>query len=160
MDKNHGGIIFSERLSVEQLEEGKELSPKFDKKGLIPVATTAYDSGEMLMHAYMNKEAMAQTLITGEAHYWSRSRQVLWRKGEISGLVQKVIQLRIDDDQDALWLRVRILDQASCHVGYRSCFYRMIEIDKNNTPKLIFVETEKLFDAKKVYAGLGSPTRL
>src|SRR5690606_28234389 len=111
---------FVRRVSVEQVEEGTELAPKFDADGLIPVVTTDHATGEVLMLGYMNAEALRLTIRTGEAHYFSRSRQVLWRKGATSGLVQHVVEMRIDDDQDAVWLRVKVDGGASCHVGYRS----------------------------------------
>ena len=97
---------FAARTSVEQVEEGAELAPKFDADGLIPAVTTDAATGELLMVGYMNAEALRKTIETGEAHYWSRSRQVLWHKGATSGLVQKVIELMIDDDQDCVWLKV------------------------------------------------------
>lgn len=159
--------IFAERTSVEQVEEGRELAPKFDKDGLIPVVTTDADSGELLMHAYMNAEALAETIELGEAVYWSRSRQVLWHKGATSGLTQKVREMKIDDDQDTIWLRVEVTGGASCHVGYRSCFYRSVpcggEAKKQgfNAPiQLTFTETEKVFDPKKVYGDAPNPTKL
>jgi len=118
-------IQFAKRISVEQVEEGRELAPKFDDNGLVAAVTTDVKSGDVLMLGYMNAEALARTIETGEAHYWSRSRKVLWHKGATSGLVQKVIDLRIDDDQDAVWLKVDVAGSgASCHVGYMSCFYR------------------------------------
>ncbi len=159
--------IFADRASVEQVEEGNELAPKFDKDGLIPVVTTDVESGELLMHAYMNTEALAKTIELGEAVYWSRSRQVLWHKGATSGLVQKVREMKIDDDQDTIWLRVEVSGGASCHVGYRSCFYRSVlcgaEAKKTGLDapvKLIFTETEKVFDPKKVYGDAPNPTKL
>jgi len=100
-----GSSLFAARESIEQVEEGTELAPKFDDNGLIPVVTTDATSGEVLMHGYMNAEALEKTIATGEAHYWSRSRQMLWHKGATSGLIQKVVEIRIDDDQDAVWLR-------------------------------------------------------
>ena len=103
-------------------------APKFDEHGLIPAVTTDHATGEVLMVGYMNAEALARTIETGEAHYFSRSRQVLWHKGATSGLVQKVLELLIDDDQDCVWLRVETAGGANCHVGYRSCFYRAIPI--------------------------------
>src|ERR1044071_2261635 len=124
---------FAARTSVEQVEEGAELAPKFDADGLIPAVTTDAVSGELLMVGYMNAEALRKTIETGEAHYWSRSRQVLWHKGATSGLVQKVVELRIDDDQDAVWLRVSIPGDASCHVGYRSCFYRSMPTGRDGS---------------------------
>ncbi len=120
---------FAARTSVEQVEEGAELAPKFDADGLIPAVTTAAQTGELLMVGYMNAEALRKTIETGEAHYWSRSRQVLWHKGATSGLVQKVVELMIDDDQDCVWLKVDVAGNgASCHVGYRTCFYRRVPL--------------------------------
>ena len=119
---------FAARTSVEQVEEGAELAPKFDADGLIPAVTTDAANGELLMVGYMNAEALRKTIETGEAHYWSRSRQVLWHKGATSGLVQKVTELMIDDDQDCVWLKVAVAGGASCHVGYRTCFYRRIPL--------------------------------
>ncbi|MCA9398928.1 MAG: phosphoribosyl-AMP cyclohydrolase [Candidatus Omnitrophica bacterium] len=156
--------IYAKRETVEQVEEGNVLAPKFDKDGLIPVVTTDYESGELLMHAYMNAEALAKTIEIGEAVYYSRSRKVLWHKGATSGLVQKIKDLRIDDDQDCVWMRVDVQGGASCHVGYRSCFYRSMnfgEKAKGQEPvKLNFEETEKVFDPKKVYGDAPNPTKL
>ncbi len=155
--------LFADRVSVEQVEEGNELAPKFDENGLIPVVTTDFESGEVLMHAYMNREALAKTIEIGEAVYWSRSRGVLWHKGATSGLVQIVRELRIDDDQDTVWLRVDVQGGASCHVGYRSCFYRRVPVGeeaKKAGVALEFTETEKVFDPKKVYGDAPNPTRL
>ena len=150
-------VKFHARASIEQVEEGKELAPKFDTDGLIPCITTAAGTGEVLMLGYMNAEALKKTIATGEAHYWSRSRQVLWHKGATSGLVQKVIELRVDDDQDAVWLRVEIPGDASCHVGYRSCFYRSVPVGGG---VLKFEEHRKTFDPKKVYGDAPNPTKL
>jgi phosphoribosyl-AMP cyclohydrolase len=156
--------IFGERISVEQVEEGHELAPKFDRDGLIPAVTTDYQSGELLMHGYMNDEALAKTIETGEAHYYSRSRQALWHKGATSGLVQKVRELLIDDDQDCVWLRVDVAGNgASCHVGYRSCFYRKMPVGDAGGAEplpLEFTETEKVFDPEVVYPGVPNPTKL
>ncbi len=152
---------FSERKTVEQVEEGTELAPKFDEHGLIPVVTTDFATGEVLMHAYFNAEALAETIRTGEAVYWSRSRKMLWRKGATSGLVQKVRELRIDDDQDAVWLRVEVAGSgASCHVGYRSCFYRVVPTGEAAGQPLHFVEVEKTFDPRAVYGDAPNPTQL
>ena len=144
---------FGKRISI---EEGKLLSPKFDNDGLIPVVTTDYKTGEVLMVGYMNSEAFKKTIETKEAHYWSRSRKEVWHKGLTSGFKQKVVEMRIDDDQDSVWLNVDIGDGSSCHVGYKSCFYRVLE-DKEN---LKFIETEKLFDPDEVYEGEDNPTIL
>jgi len=153
---------YAARTSVEQVEEGRVLAPKFDKDGLIPVVTTDYESGEVLMVANMNAESLAKTIELGEAVYWSRSRQQLWHKGATSGLVQKVRELLIDDDQDAVWLRVDVQGGASCHVGYRSCFYRSVPISPQaDAPlDLTFTITEKVFDPKSVYGDAPNPTKL
>ena len=112
------------------LERGPVLSPRFGSDGLVAAVATDADTGEVLMLAWMNAEALAATLETGEAHYWSRSRGELWRKGATSGQVQRVAELRIDCDQDAVWLKVRPQgDGGACHVGFRSCFYRAAEPD-------------------------------
>ncbi len=153
--------LFGQRQSVVQVEEGTVLAPKFDEHGLIPVVTTDCTSGELLMHGYMNEEALARTIDTGQAHYYSRSRQCLWHKGATSGLVQTVREILIDDDQDCVWIKVDVSGGASCHVGYRSCFYRKIAAGRSGeAPKLEFVETEKVFDPEEVYGDAPNPTRL
>ena len=155
--------MFKKRDSVFEVEEGKFLSPKFDNQGLIPVITTDIKTGEVLMHGYMNSEALKKTIETKEAHYWSRSRKSIWHKGKTSGFTQKVIQIRIDDDQDSVWLSVDIGNGASCHVGYKSCFYRSIPlgpIDNAEEIELEFKEKEKKFDPKKVYKGQPNPTKV
>ena len=155
--------MFKKRESVFEVEEGKFLSPKFDNQGLIPVVTTDSKTGEVLMHGYMNSEALKKTIETKEAHYWSRSRKSIWHKGKTSGFTQKVIQIRIDDDQDSVWLSVDIGNGASCHVGYRSCFYRSIplgKIDQSEKVEMKFEEKEKKFDPEKVYKGQPNPTKL
>ena len=155
--------MFKKRDSVFEVEEGKFLSPKFDSQGLIPVITTDSKTGEVLMHGYMNSEALKKTIETKEAHYWSRSRKSIWHKGNTSGFTQKVIQIRIDDDQDSVWLSVDIGNGASCHVGYKSCFYRSIplgKIDQSEKVEMKFEEKEKKFDPEKVYKGQPNPTKL
>jgi len=152
--------MFQKRITVEQVEEGRDLAPKFDAEGLIPCVTTSAASGEVLMLGYMNEEALRKTIETGEAHYWSRSRKILWHKGATSGLVQRVVEMRIDDDQDAVWLRVDIPGDASCHVGYRSCFYRAVPIRQNGAAALEFREDKKLFDPQQVYGDAPNPTIL
>jgi phosphoribosyl-AMP cyclohydrolase len=155
--------MFKKRESVFEVEEGKFLSPKFDSQGLIPVITTDSKTGEVLMHGYMNTEALKKTIETKEAHYWSRSRKSIWHKGKTSGFTQKVIQIRIDDDQDSVWLSVDIGNGASCHVGYKSCFYRSIplgKIDQSEKVEMKFEEKEKKFDPEKVYKGQPNPTKL
>jgi len=156
--------FFLERTSIEQVEESTGLAPKFDDNGLIPVVTTDFASGEVLMHAYMNREALSKTLELGEAVYYSRSRQTLWHKGQTSGLVQIVKEIRIDDDQDCVWLRVDVQGGASCHVGYRSCFYRTVPFGRATDNKeqltLQFTESEKVFDPDVVYGDAPNPTKL
>ena len=153
--------MFKKRENVAAIEEGKLLSPKFDNDGLIPVITTDYKTGEVLMHGYMNSEALKKTIETKEAHYWSRSRKSIWHKGKTSGFTQKVIQIRIDDDQDSVWLSVDIGNGASCHVGYKSCFYRELEKEGEKfSTNLIFNEEKKVFDPQKVYKGSDNPTKL
>ena len=155
--------MFKKRDSIFEVEEGKFLSPKFDNQGLIPVITTDSKTGEVLMHGYMNSEALKKTIETKEAHYWSRSRKSIWHKGKTSGFTQKVIQIRIDDDQDSVWLSVDIGNGASCHVGYKSCFYRSIplgKIDQSEKVEMKFEEKEKKFDPEKVYKGQPNPTKL
>ena len=153
--------LYHPRQSVAQVEEGAELAPKFDADGLIPAIATDYDTGELLMHAYQNAEALERTIRSGEAWYYSRSRRRLWRKGATSGLVQKVRELRIDDDQDAVWLRVTVAGAgASCHVGYRSCFYRRVPTGAAAGRALEFLEDDKVFDPAEVYGDADNPTRL
>jgi phosphoribosyl-AMP cyclohydrolase len=154
-------VRFFPRLTIEQVEEGRELAPRFDEHGLIPCVTTAHASGEVLMLGYMNAEALRRTITTGEAHYFSRSRQVIWHKGATSGLTQKVTELRIDDDQDAIWLRVEVVGDASCHVGYRSCFYRSVPTGDGPAERpLRYEEQGKTFDPKLVYGDAPNPTKL
>ena len=144
------------------MEEGRELAPRFDADGLIPVVTTDHETGEVLMVANMNAEAFAKTIELGEAVYYSRSRKQLWHKGATSGLVQKVREILVDDDQDAVWLRVDVQGGASCHVGYRSCFYRSVPIAPATRGPLDmkFTITEKVFDPQVVYGNAPNPTKL
>ena len=155
-------INFKKRKTIKQVEESTDLAPKFDSNGLIPIVTTDYLSGEVLMQGYMNKDALKQTINLGEAVYYSRSRKSLWHKGKTSGLVQKIKEIRIDDDQDSIWLKVKVKGGASCHVGYRSCFYRSIPIGPKLDTDIIlkFEEKEKVFDPKKVYGNTPNPTKL
>jgi phosphoribosyl-AMP cyclohydrolase len=121
-------MTFPHAHDKHELERGAVLAPRFDAAGLIAAVATDADSGEVLMLAWMNAEALERTLATGEAHYFSRSRGTLWKKGETSGQIQKLVELRIDCDQDAVWLKVRPQgDGGACHVGFRSCFYRVAE---------------------------------
>ena len=154
-------IKFEERKTIEQVEESTELAPKFDQDGLIPVVTTDFSSGEVLMQGYMNDEAFKKTISTGEAVYYSRSRKTLWHKGKTSGLVQNIKEIRIDDDQDCVWLRVDVKGGASCHVGYRSCFYRSVPFKGDGSKTVLrFEEDEKVFDPKEIYGDAPNPTKL
>lgn len=155
-------IEFQSRLSVLQVEEGSDLAPRFDDHGLIAAVTTDADSGELLMQGYMNADALRLTITTGEAHYFSRSRKAIWHKGATSGLVQKVREILIDDDQDCIWLKVEVIGGASCHVGYRSCFYRRIPLGAvaGKPLGLEFTDTQKVFDPAEVYGDAPSPTLL
>ena len=154
-------INFAERLSVEFVEEGNILAPKFNKEGILPVVVTETKSGMVLMIGYMNKDALDQTILTKQGHYWSRSREVLWKKGESSGMVHNVDDILVDDDQDSIWLKVTIEGLgASCHVGYKSCFYRSVNKIDNGEVTLNFTETEKVFDPEVVYPGADNPTKL
>jgi len=158
---------FAKRESVQQVEEGNVLAPKFDIDGLIPCVTQHAQTKEVLMFAYMNSEALRLTISSGYAHYWSRSRRKLWKKGESSGMLQKIERVLIDDDQDCVVIEVSLLapsaggDEASCHVGYRSCFYRAVELgDAAGERTLAFIESEKAFDPDAVYGDAPNPTRL
>ena len=141
------------RARAADTEEGTAFTPKFDADGLLPVIVTSATTGEVLMLGHMNKEALARTLETGEAQFWSRSRKRLWRKGEESGNTMHVVELRTDCDQDALWLKVELGGaEACCHTGRRSCFYRTVPLGKGaDGLALTFVEAERLFEPKTVY---------
>ena len=149
MTNPHSVIDFSARESVEQV-------------------TLHATSREVLMFAYMNEEALKATLSTRLAHYWSRSRQALWKKGETSGMTQRIERLLIDDDQDCVVIEVTLSSpsaggaEASCHVGYKSCFYREYDFDAKSkkTPPLRFIEKNKVFDPNAVYGDLPNPTQL
>ena len=153
--------MFKKRENVVEIEEGSLLSPKFDNDGLIPVVTTCANTKEVLMHGYMNMEALKLSIEKKEAHYWSRSRKQIWHKGKTSGFVQNIKELRIDDDQDTVWMSVDIGSGSSCHVGYRSCFYRSIPLDSSSSKVILkFEEKEKVFDPEEVYKGAPNPTKL
>ena len=131
------------------LEEGLTFKPKFDASGLVTCVATDAATSEVLMVAHMNDEALRKTIASGEAWYFSRSRNALWRKGESSGHVQRVVEMRIDCDQDAVWIRVEQTG-AACHTGRRSCFYRAVNAGEGGV-QLAFVDAERLFDPKEVY---------
>ena len=154
-------VIFAKRESIEQVEEGKVLAPKFDLNGIIPAVVTETLSGEVLMLGYMNEDSLRKTIETKEAYYWSRSREVLWKKGDSSGMIHEVDEILIDDDQDSLLLKVTIKGLgASCHVGYKSCFYRSLQNVTEDGVELEFTEDEKVFDPEIVYPGAENPTKL
>jgi phosphoribosyl-AMP cyclohydrolase len=155
--------MFKKREKVKEIEEGKFLSPKFNEEDLIPVITMDAKSKEILMHGYMNGEALKKTIETKEVYYWSRSRKKIWHKGKTSGFKQKVVEMKIDDDQDAIWLTVDIGNGISCHVGYRSCFYRNIPLGQIKNLERIemdFKERKKLFDPEKIYKNKPNPTKI
>ena len=154
--------MFNERKSIHQVEESNEFAPKFDQNGLIVVTTVDVSNDQILMTGYMNKEALEKTIATKEAYYFSRSHLSIWHKGATSGFVQKVREILIDDDQDALYMRVEIpKNGASCHVGYKSCFYRKIKLEDNqNNVELEDLGHKKVFDPKKVYGDAPNPTKL
>jgi len=142
---------FPPRGPADEIEEGLAFQPKFDADGLIACVATDARSGEVLMVAHMNAQALQKTIETGEAWYFSRSRRALWRKGESSGHVQRVVELRVDCDQDALWIKVEQQGPGACHTGRRSCFYRAVPLGKGGALKLEFRDDERMFDPGKVY---------
>lgn len=144
---------FAARENVD-IEEGRIFAPKFGEGGVLPVVATDAETGEVLMLAYMNALALARTIKTGEAHYWSRSRGKLWRKGETSGNTQQVVEMRTDCDQDAIWLKVRMAGAGGCcHTGRRSCFYRAVPLrqEAGAETRLAMRDGERLFDPEAVY---------
>jgi phosphoribosyl-AMP cyclohydrolase len=147
--------------SKSESEEGTVFAPRFDADGLVPAVVTCAKTGEVLMLAYMNADALARTIETGEAHYWSRSRGRLWRKGEESGNTQRVVEMRTDCDQDAIWLMVETAGAgAACHTGRRSCFYRTVPLGAaSGGAALRFVDAERQFDPEAVYRHSGAAKR-
>ncbi|WP_420131798.1 phosphoribosyl-AMP cyclohydrolase [Rhodopseudomonas sp.] len=137
--------------ALDDVEEGIALRPKFDAAGLVTCVTTDARSGDVLMVAHMNAEALEKTIQSGDAWYYSRSRKRLWKKGESSGHVQKVLEMRIDCDQDAVWIKVDQAGGAACHTGRTSCFYRRIDRDPDGQPLLTMVDAHRHFDPDKVY---------
>jgi phosphoribosyl-AMP cyclohydrolase len=149
--------VSSPRGSAAQVEEGLAFAPRFDAAGLITCVVTAVDTGEVLMVAHMNAEALSKTLATGEACYYSRSRQALWKKGETSGHVQRVVEMRVDCDQDVLLLKVEQVGAGACHTGRRTCFYRVVVLGaQGGLAALEFRDAERGFDPTQVY---GAGTR-
>jgi len=147
----------AKRGSKNEIEHGTAFAPQFGEDSLIPCITACAETGHVLMFAYMNEEALQKTIETKQAHYWSRSRGALWHKGGKSGLVQNLVELRVDCDQDCLLLLVDMPGipatggrAASCHAGYQNCFYRSVTLDQSF--KLFFNSTEKVFETKDVYS--------
>jgi phosphoribosyl-AMP cyclohydrolase len=144
--------LFPKIENKAEREEGTIFAPLFDAQGLLPVIVTAAETGEVLMFAYMNAEALACSIETGEAHYWSRSRACLWRKGETSGNTQRIVEMRTDCDQDVLWLTVEMTGaEAGCHTGRVSCFYRAVPFGAGAGGPLQPVDAERRFDPEAVY---------
>ena len=158
-------IIFNKRISIEQVEEGTDLCPKFNQEGLIPCITIEYETKEVLMFSFLNEEALRKSIETDKAHYYSRSRKNIWLKGEVSGMYHQIQDILIDDDQDSIIFTVKLNEptkggaKASCHVGYKSCFYRKIKVSDGKL-ELKFTEDKKSFDPEIVYEGIENPTKL
>ena len=145
------GRVVQANSSTQDIEEGLAFAPKFDADGLVTCVATDAKSGDVLMVAHMNAEALQKTIATGEAWYFSRSRRALWRKGESSGHGQRVVEMRVDCDQDAVWIKVEQQGAGACHTGRRSCFYRAVPLGKTGAVTLEFRDAEKVFDPKAVY---------
>ena len=143
---------FSQSGSAKEVEEGDVLRPRFGADGLIACIASDAVTGEVLMFAHMNAEALQRTIASGEAWYFSRSRNALWRKGETSGHTQKVKEICIDCDQDAVWIKVEQTGPGACHTGRRSCFYRTVPLGQTGEMKLEFREAERSFDPDAVYS--------
>jgi phosphoribosyl-AMP cyclohydrolase len=145
------GTMMANNIDKTDIEEGLAFLPKFDADGLVTVVATDAASGDLLMVAHMNAEALKKTIETGEAWYFSRSRRALWRKGESSGHVQRVTEMRVDCDQDAVWIKVAQGGPGACHTGRRSCFYRAVPLGQKGAVTLEFRDADKTFDPKAVY---------
>jgi phosphoribosyl-AMP cyclohydrolase len=145
--------IFAPPGAPEALEQGRVLTPKFDADGLVTCVATDAATGELLMVAHMNAEALRRTIASGDAWYYSRSRRALWRKGEVSGNGQRVVEMRVDCDQDAVWIKVEQAGGAACHTGRRSCFYRSVPIGvgEGGLPDMMIDSDAPMFDPDKVY---------
>jgi len=143
------GLPVSTSADINDIEEGLTFQPKFDASGLVTCVATDAATGDVLMVAHMNEEALRKTIESGEAWYFSRSRNALWRKGETSGHIQRVVEMRLDCDQDAIWIRVEQTG-AACHTGRRSCFYRRVDKGEGGA-RLTFVDADSVFDPNAVY---------
>lgn len=148
-------LQFAQRGDKKQLEDSLGFAPKFDSSGLIPVVATDHKSGDVLMFAFMNEETLRMSIEIGEAVYWSRSRSELWHKGKTSGNIQKIVEMRTDCDQDAIWIRVEQIGNAACHTGRNSCFYRGVPLGAESHPgeeaRLILLDDTRHFDPEQVY---------
>jgi phosphoribosyl-AMP cyclohydrolase len=147
--------LVAESMSTKETEEGLVLAPKYDADGLVTCVASDAVSGELLMVAHMNAEALKRTIETGEAWYFSRSRKALWRKGESSGHIQRVVEMRVDCDQDAVWIKVEQHGPGACHTGRRSCFYRAVPLKQSGAVALEFRDATKSFDPASVYGKSG-----
>ena len=166
MKNNKKKILFKKRTSVEQIEESLDLCPKFNDQKLLPCITVEEKTKEILMFSFINRSAFRKSIETKLAHYFSRTRKSIWLKGESSGMFHHIKNMFIDDDQDCVIFEVRLTKptkggkKASCHVGYKSCFYRKIVKSKDGEVILKFIENEKSFDPEKVYQGHPNPTKI
>lgn len=142
----------AETLSKHALEESLILAPKFDADGLVTCVATDVWTGDILMVAHMNEQALRRTIETGEAWYYSRSRKALWKKGESSGHTQRVTEMRVDCDQDAVWIKVEQNGPGACHTGRRSCFYRAVPLGQVGAITLDFQDAAKTFDPAETYS--------
>jgi phosphoribosyl-AMP cyclohydrolase len=158
-------IKFAQRSSVQEIEEGTSFTPKFNADGLLPCITVEYETNQILMFSYLTEEALKKSISLKLAHYYSRSRNNIWLKGEVSGMKHFIEDIFIDDDQDSIIYVVRLNEpskggkKASCHVGYKSCFYRKIKV-KEKSIELEFTEKEKSFNPDIIYDGIANPTKI
>jgi phosphoribosyl-AMP cyclohydrolase len=149
--------VFVSPGSTEEVEEGTAFAPKFDADGLVTCVATDAASGDVLMVAHMNAEALKKTIETGEAWYFSRSRRALWKKGESSGHVQRIVEMRVDCDQDSVWIKVDQAGAGACHTGRRSCFYRAVPLGQGGAVRLEFRDGDRRFDPTAVYGRKPQP---
>ena len=162
---DYKNIIFDKRNTVKQIEEGNKLCPKFNKDGLIPCITIEDKTKEILMLSYLNEEALKKSISSLKAHYYSRSRNSIWIKGEVSGMTHEIKNILVDDDQDSIIFVVKLSkptkggEIASCHVGYKSCFYRKVEVSSDKII-LEYTENRKAFDPEIIYEGIDNPTKV
>ena len=165
MKINQENIKFEKRKSIKEIEEGYSFSPKFNKEGLMPCVTIEENTKEILMVSFINTEALKKTILSSKAYYYSRSRNKIWLKGEISGMYHDIKNIYIDDDQDSVIYEVRLYKptkggkKASCHVGYKSCFYRKLAV-KDQQLTLKFTENKKVFNPDVIYEGIPNPTKI